>query len=430
MSLQKALGWSGLGAAVKIALGFFSAKVSAIYLGPAGMVLVGQINNFMQVTAGAIGNGANTAVVNLTAQRATARETLPEIWAAAMRLVVALAGVVALVVALAAGSLSHWLFFSREYWPVVLVAGLVMVLAVAENVLTGALNGLKQVNAIARATVVSSFVEFGLFVSLTCAFGVWGALLAMTCVYITRLAISCVIAHRSRMIRRRDFVGRLNLGALKEIVGFYPMLLAHSIALPLGLLLVRGVVVRELGLQQGGYLQAAWRLSDVYVTVLTTALGLYFMAQYSSLEDESTRGAMLRRTILQVTAVTATAAVGIYLLRDVVVRVVLTREFLPMTLLLPFQLLGDVFKMACYPLQMALVSRRRSGVYIAQAIGAPMAYALFTYVSLARLGLRAAPIAYASAYAVVFVALVIALRSTLTVPASELVSAKREQLAA
>jgi PST family polysaccharide transporter len=429
MSLQRALGWSSISAVMKIGLGFFSAKVSAIYLGPAGMVLVGQINNFMQLTAGAIGNGANTAVVNLTAQRAATREALPVLWGSAMRLVLMTAGAIALAIAAGAAPLSGWLLFSREYWPVVVAAGVVLLLAVADTVVTGALNGLKQVNAIARAGLAASVVEFALFVSLTYAFGVWGALLAMTMVYAARLAVSSVVAFRSGLIRPGDLFGRSDRRAIREIAGFYPMLLAHAVALPLGLLIVRSLVVAAAGLEQGGYLQAAWRLSDVYVAVLTTALGLYFMAQFSSLTDDAERGALLRRTILQVTVVTAAAAGGIYLLREVVVRVVLTREFLPMTFLLPYQLLGDVMKMACYPLQMALVSRRRSGTYIGQAIGAPAAYAALTWVGLPHFGVKAAPIAYAAAYAAVFVALVFSLRSTLLAPAAVVAAGEPERLA-
>jgi PST family polysaccharide transporter len=429
MSLQNALGWSSIGAAVRIALGFFSAKVSAIYLGPAGMVLVGQVNNFMQVTAGAIGNGANTAVVNLTAERAADRAALPRLWASAMRLVLAVAGLTALAAGLAAGPLSEWLFFSREFWPVVVVAGLVIVLAVADNVVTGALNGLKQVDAIARAGIVSSVIEFAGFVSMTWAFGVWGALLAMTGVYGTRLAVSSTIAFRSGLVRPRDLFGAVDGDAVRAIGRFYPMLLAHSIALPLGLLLVRHLVVGAAGLEQAGFLQAAWRLSDVYVTVLTTALGLYFMAQFSSLGDEAERGALLRRTVVQVAAVTALAALGIYLLRDLVVRVVLTREFLPMTALLPFQLAGDVLKMACYPLQMALVSRRRVSVYIAQAIGAPALYVLLAAAGVPALGVTAAPLAYACAYGAVFVGLLFALRSTLLATPAAVPVAEHEQLA-
>jgi PST family polysaccharide transporter len=419
MSLRKALGWSSVNAGIKIVLGFFSAKVSAICLGPSGMVLVGQINSFMQVTAGAIGNGANTGVVNLTAEHAASQQQLRELWSSAMRLVLAVAGVLALLVVVAARPVSSWLLFDGGYWPVAMAAGLVIVLAVAENVVTGALNGLKQLNLIAGAGIVSTVIEFAAFVSLTYTFGVWGALFAMTGVYVTRLSISSFAAFRSGLITPSDLLARPTGAAVRDIGRFYPMLLAHSIALPLAAILVRSIVVRGVGLERGGYLQAAWRLSDVYVSVLTTALGLYFMAHFSALRTESERGELLRRTLVQVIAVTVLAAGSIYMLRGFVVSVVLTRKFLPMTELMPFQLAGDVFRMGVYPLQMALVSRRRVSTYIGQAVGVQALYVLLTFVWLPVMGLQAAPCAYASAYAVTFGGLLIALRSTLTAkPAS------------
>jgi O-antigen/teichoic acid export membrane protein len=175
-------------------------------------------------------------------------------------------------------------------------------------------------------------------------------------------------------------------------------------------------------LEAGGYLQATWRLSDMYVGVLTTALGFYFMAQFSSLATEGERGQMLRRTIFQIFVITACCATAIYLLRDVIIAVVLTASFAPIRELLPFQLIGDVFKVLDYPLQMVLVSQRRVTSYIAQAIGGPALYVALTSLWGRSMGAQAAPAAYATSYFVVMLALLFALRRTLV--------AKREGLPA
>jgi PST family polysaccharide transporter len=167
-------------------------------------------------------------------------------------------------------------------------------------------------------------------------------------------------------------------------------------------------------LEQGGYLQAVWRLSDMYVGVLTTALGFYFMAHFSALETEAERGQMIRRTTLQLFTVTACCALGIYLLRDVIIAVVLTASFAPMRTLLPWQLMGDVFKVVDYPLQMVLVSQRRVGSYIAQAVGGPALYVILSGLWRPSMGTSAAPAAYATTYLIVMLTLVFVLRRTFT----------------
>ncbi len=325
-ALWKAMSWSGANSVLRIVLAFFSAKVSALFLGPAGMALVGEIANFIQVSTGAIANGAQTAVVNLTAERRSSPARLQELWATAIWSVLLMSGLVALVVLSSASTLSSWLLFDAKYWPVIVAGGFVVMLAVVDTVLIGALNGLKQIKLIASASIACTIVEFILFAGLTYTFGIWGGLVGMTAVYGSKLAVSSWIAFRSKLISPRALFSGFDRATLRDIWKFYPMLIAHSIALPLAQLLVRGGTVRTLGLEQGGYLQAAWRLSDMYVGVITTALGFYFMAYFSSLEGEGARGELLRRTIVQLCIVTACCASAIYLLRDVIIAVVLTSQ--------------------------------------------------------------------------------------------------------
>ena len=330
MAFFGALSWSGANSALRILLGFFSAKVSAIYLGPSGMALVGEMNNFIQVSTGAIANGAHTAVVNLTAARRDDHERLQQLWGTAVWSVLILGGLVALVVLPAASLLSSWLLFDAKYWPVIVAGAFVVMFAVVDTVLIGALNGLKQIGLIASASIVSTIVEFTLFAGLTYTFGIWGALFAIAAIYGSKLAVSSWVAFRSGLISPRALFSTFDRQTMGEIWRFYPMLLAHSIALPLAQILVRNGTVRTLGLEEGGYLQAVWRLSDMYVGVITTALGFYFMAQFSTLTSDGERGHMLRRTVLQLFVITACCALAIYVLRNVIIAVVLTASFAPM----------------------------------------------------------------------------------------------------
>ncbi len=413
MALRRALGWAGAQTSTRMVLAFFSAKISAVYLGPAGMALVGQINSFIQMTAGAIGSGADTAVVSLTAEKRTARGGLPVLWGTAMHLVLVLAGALALVVTLASAPLAAWLLADKKYWPVIIVAGLAIIMAVADRVILGALNGLKQVNLIAKTGIGSAVFEVCAFASLVYTFGLWGGLLGMAAICAVKLTITCIVAIRSGLVTPRMLTGTFDSGTAREIAHFYPMLLVNAIVPTLAEILVRDSVINGLGLEAAGYLQATWRLSNMYSGVMTTALGFYFMAHYASLPNDADRATMLRRTVLQLLAMTAVAASSIYVLREMIIRVVLTPKFLPMGDLLPLHLLGDVFKMMDYPLQMALVSQRRMSWYITQAAGGPTLFALLAHVWLPLFGTQAAPAAYATSHVVVFFFLLFAFRGKL-----------------
>ncbi len=413
MSLRTALGWSSIQTIVRIGLGFVSAKVSAIYLGPSGVALVGQLVSFLQLVHGSVGNAAGTAVVSLTAERRTDSSRMNSLWATALRLVWTLALACLLVVGGGSKPIAAWLLGDSHYWPALVLGGLAIVLVVTETVISSALNGLKQVNLIAKTSIGSTLIEVTVYASLVYLYGLWGGLIGTTAIYAVKLVVTCVVAFRSGLVSRTSLFGRFDANTAREILRFYPMLLTHSIALPLAQILVRNSVIDGIGLEAAGYLQSVWRLSDMYVGVMTTALGLFFISHYSGLASDSERGQLLRTTALQLFGLTTIATLGVYLFRDLIITIVLTRDFLPMGEMLPFHLAGDVLKMLDYPLQMALVSQRRTYWYITQAAAGPAIFALLTSLLLPSFGAQAAPMAYAASHLAILIGLSYALRHLL-----------------
>jgi len=413
MALRNAMGLAGAQTVVRILLGFVSAKVSAIYLGPSGTALLGQVTSFLQLVQGTIANGADTAVVSLTAERTANKEELATLWSTALRLVLTMACAFALLIALFCKPLSQWLLGDVAYWPVIIVAGVTSILAVADKVILGALNGMKQMTLIAKANIASAVLEVCLFATLVYHFGIWGGLFGIAGIYSIKLAVTSLAAFRTRIVTTTAFREQFDSSTANEIMRFYPMLLANAIIPTLADILVRNSVIGNLGLEQAGYLQATWRLSNIYVGVFTTAMGMFFLAHYSALTEDSARAFMLRRTAFQLFLLTTVAASTIYFLRDWIIALVLTRQFLPLGDLLPMHLLGDVLKMAYYPLQMALVVQRRTSWYITQAAAGPTLFVLLSYELLPMFGVQAAPIAYALFHFLVLLFLCVAQRQLL-----------------
>jgi PST family polysaccharide transporter len=166
-----------------------------------------------------------------------------------------------------------------------------------------------------------------------------------------------------------------------------------------------------LGMHAAGYWQAVWRVSDMYTMVLTTALSLYLMPHLSSARSEHSFARELFGITYKVVLLTAAAAVGIYVLRDVVIAIVFTHEFVPVKDLLGWQLIGDVFKMASWPLSMALVIKLRARWYITLEVTAPLLHVGFTFILLPHLQGNAATLGFALAYLITDLLLLVALRN-------------------
>jgi PST family polysaccharide transporter len=180
------------------------------------------------------------------------------------------------------------------------------------------------------------------------------------------------------------------------------MLLMNSVSLPLGLLLVRDALIESFGVSRAGMWQATVRLSDMYTMVFIVTLSMYALPTLSAARDDATFRVVLRRLVTICLAVTGAAALLMYVLRDLVVRVVFTQEFSEVRDLWPWQLLGDVFLVASWPMRSALMARGRQMAYVSVEASIGLSLFVLTKLLTASLDIKAANVAHALTWTSIF----------------------------
>jgi len=413
MAMRTALFWSGIQSVLRLTLSFISIKVTAVYLGPAGLALVGQLSSFISLVQGCTGNAIQTGIVKYTAEGEGDRERQLIVWRTGFRMALLLGLFANLVVMVAARPISGWLFSSVEFWPVIVLAGPCILLGILGVIVTGILNGLKLIRELALVTIFTTIIGAALFIPLAYRFGVWGGLIGTVLSGTAGFAVGWVALTRTGVLSIQRLLGHWNMTVARDIARFYPMLLANAAVAPLALILVRNILVDGQGIEAAGYWQATWRLSDMYTLVLTTAFSFYLMPHLGSIADKAKFSRELFSTVYKVALLTAGAALGIFVLRDVVIALVFTREFQPIRDLLLWQLVGDVLRMASFPMVMALMIKLRTRWYIALTIITPLFQASLTIVLLPYLQTKAATLGYALANLAAFVLVLFAFRDYL-----------------
>lgn len=415
MALRAALYWGGIQSVLRLVLSFVSIKITAVYLGAPGLALVGQLSNFLGLVQGGVGNAIQTGVVKLTAESDGDPNRQARIWHSALKLAFVLGILMGVVTMIMAMPISVWLFDTHEYWPVIVLAGPCLVLGILGAVLSGVLNGLKRMQDLSISQMFAIAIGAMSFIPLAWVFGVWGGLAGTALAVAGAFVAVLPSVKRISVFRQLDWRGHWDPGLVKEIARFYPALLANAAVAPFALILVRNVLAGGVGLHEAGFWQAAWRVSDMYTLVLTTALSLYLMPHLSSCRTDEEFSRELFAITGKVAVLTAVAAAGLYLLRDVVVSVVFTREFEPVRDLMGWQLVGDVFRMATWPLRMALVIKHRTVWYIVAESATPLMHAAFTHMLLNQFGTNAATLGYALSCAITVAILLVALADYLNI---------------
>lgn len=406
--LRSAFGWGSAQAATRMVVGFASIKVTAVFLGPVGVALVGQAANFLALMQGTLGNAIQTAVTKLTAEEeaATSSTHLP-LWGTAMRLAIGLAVIAGALVIALHGPIATWLFGREDLWPVVALVGLILPFTMLNLVLSGVLTGLRSFRLVSFTNMITTILGAAVFIGLSYSFGLAGGLMGTILAVASGLFVILLITRSAKAIPVARCLAFWKPALLPAILSFYPMLLVHSAAEPLTLLLMRDAVIGSAGAEKAGLWQAALRLSNMYTMVLITTLSMYSLPTLSAIKDPKEFRSVMFGMAVKMGAITAAAALAIYLCRDLIVHLVFTAQFAPVRDLLGAQLIGDVLNLAGWPLHSALMAQNRSKTYMVLEVGIAVAQVALTYALAQGYGAAAAPLAYATASGLALLALVL-----------------------
>lgn len=397
--LARALGWGSLQAAGRLVCGFLSIKVTAVYLGPAGLALVAQFNNLLSLCQALLSTGLDTAAGRLTAEYGDDATRRRPLLATAARLVLGLGLGLAAAMALASPWLAQALLGDARWAWAFALGGVSVLAGLANAVLVAVLNARGHIGTSALAGILATGLGLMLFAPAAMRWGVPGGLAASALATVAALACTVALTRKNAPGLLGEFRGRFEAGPAWLIARFYPMLLVHATLVPLTTLLVRDTLSDTLGLSAAGLWQACWRLSETYLMVLVLSVSLVFQPRLGRLvNDRPAFRAEVWRTVRAVTLLAAAMALLIYAFRHTVVRLVFSSAFAGVEGLMPLQLLGDVFKMLAWLLGFVLVALLRSRWFVLAELTVATLFVGGVHLWVEPWGLQAATAAYALAY--------------------------------
>jgi len=389
---------SSLGAAralVRLACSFISVKLTAVYLGPTGLALIAQFNNFMTLCQSIVISGLETAVARLAAEYNDDHERRNRLLRTAATVGVGLGVPTALAVVVASPLLASWLLQEEAYSWVFVVGAFSILAAIANAVLMAAFSARGDILRVVASNILATIVGVIVFAPASVHWGVAGGLYASSGIYVISLLISLVVLYGSPLIKYKEFVGKFDLAEGKRIASFYPMLIVHSVTAPLSLILIRSHVASVLSLESAGWWQACWRLSETYLMVVMLSVTTQYMVRLGEAANSPRRlRSEMGKTLLLAAGGTCVLAAAIFLLRTLIVRMLFSSAFLPVADYMGLQLIGDVLKMIGIIMGYVLVATVRSRWYIAIEIIVPGIFIGMVHVLGGQLGVNGVTTAY------------------------------------
>lgn len=413
MKLIKTSFFSAIITIIRIGSGFIAGKVVALFTGPAGVALIGQFTNFISIVL-AFANGAiNSGVIKYAAEYNDDELKLKKLFSTSLRISVYCSVFFGVVLLLVANYASQLLFDSYLYVNPIRVLGITIILYSLNSLLIAILNGLKEIAIYTLVNTVGSVVGLLFTVILVFYFQIIGALYALVLTQSIVFFVSLGLVVKSKWFSWSYFNQSFDKGLALKLSHYSLMAITSVLCIPVAQIVLRNLLISQLGINSAGYWQGMMRISDGYLLLITTSLSTYYLPKLASLKDEVD----LRKEIFHgykiILPFVFISCLIIYLLRFYITSILFSNDFKAMNELFLFQLIGDFFKIAAWLLAFLMMAKSMTKTYIITEVVFTFTYIFFSYISISIFNLKGISIAFAINYFIYFVVMVIIFRKLL-----------------
>ncbi|WP_434931429.1 O-antigen translocase [Shewanella sp. HL-SH5] len=402
--LLKVTAMTGLLTLLKMVMGFVIAKVVAVYTGPTGLAMLGQVQGVVAVLNGLINAPAANGVVRFTAEKqAEGYEACSPWWKASLQWILILAGITIPVALLLSDYLAILLFQDVTLSWIITVTVCVLPLSAIGTLCNSVINGQQNYRRYVGLGMLSAVISAALMLGMIFYANIKGALLAAA-LQSALIGLVMLCANlRQPWFKLRYWWGTTSVTARKSIGNYTLMAITTALTFPVSLILVRNILVAEVGWESTGHWQAVWKISEVYLSVITLALGTYYLPKLSSLVGVDSIVKEIHHTVKIIFPIVCIMALGVYLLRDVAIWLLFTEEFEAARDLFAIQLTGDVVKILAWLYAYPMLSRGATKWFISTEIIFSLKFVLLAYFLVKLYGVSGANIAYLINYSIYFI---------------------------
>ncbi|HFK5717985.1 TPA: O-antigen translocase [Enterobacter roggenkampii] len=401
--LLKVTALSGILTLLKMLMGFVIAKVIATYTGPTGMAMLGQVQSMINSFNGIINAPVSTGVVRFTAEHhKSGYEKCSPWWRASLEWTIILSTILIPAGILFSDSISQWLFRRADYYWVISLTAMCLPLAAIGTLFTSVVNGMENYRRYVVLSIISLVISSIIMILMIIYFGIKGAFVAAV-MQSSLIGIVMLITNiKQPWFSLHYWWGATTKIARKDIAGYILMAITTAITAPLALIVVRNIIISHVGWEQAGQWQAVWKISEVYLSIITIALSTYYLPRLSTLVGIREILHDVNRTAILVIPIATVLAFIVYLFRDIIISILFTKDFYSSRDLFCIQLLGDVVKIGSWLYAYPMLSRGATRWYVSTEIAFSFTFVLLAAILIPLYGVHGANLAYLSNYSAYF----------------------------
>ena len=393
--LLKVTTFTALLTVLRMASGFLVSKAVAVYTGPGGMAMLGQIQNIVGALNGLVNAPAGSGIVRFTAENIhKGYNACSPWWKASVHFLLIISLVIIPTGIYFSCEISKWLLGSESYGWLINITVLMLPLTAIGTLINSVINGQQKYQRYVTLGIISVLFSSSVMIFLIAKNNVDGALLAASIQYGLIGLILFLSSIKQPWLKLCYWLGSIDKKYYRDIGGYVLMALTSAFTVPVAMLAVRSILVSEFDWSAAGYWQAVFKLSDAYLSVITIALGTYYLPRLSACENLQQIKREISKTVFFILPFVAVMGLTIYLLRNYILKLLFSDEFLVAGNLLPYQLVGDFFKVAGWLVAYPMIARGATFWFVGTQIFFALLYVFLVSICVKFINLTGVTLGY------------------------------------
>ena len=412
--LFKVTSLNSISVLLKIGIGLITSKVLAIFIGPSGMALTGNLRNFLTSTESIATLGFQNGIVKYIVEHKENEEGLKRIistvFLSLLTVTLVLSGVLFLFS-------SYWndFIFGKvlEYASIFKILALVLPWYVVTIFLLAVINGLGKFKKVIYINVIGNCLGLVFSVFMVWKFTTFGALLSIIIPPSLLFFVAFYFINKEIQFIKTISFHFFDVQVLKKLSSYSLMALISSFFGPLVFLAIRNNVISTLGIEQAGYWEAVTRISTYYLMFISTILSVYFLPKLAFATSVKATKNVFWSYYKGILPLFAVGLVVLYFMRFMLVKLLFTSSFLPVASLFLWQIVGDIFKAASLILGYQFFAKKLTLAFIVTEIFSLFLMYSFSHYFILLYGLEGIVMAHALTYFIYLTVLLIYFRKSL-----------------
>lgn len=275
------------------------------------------------------------------------------------------------------------------------------------------INGLGKYTNLLVATIISNVLGLLLTAFLIFQFELIGAILSITFQSTILFLVSFFYVPKKLQILGQIQFKEYDFSVIKKLLGFSFMVLPSMLLSPYLTLEIRKFLIKTVGLNDAGFWEAMTRVSNLYLIFITTLVSIYFYPELIRAKNKLETKKVFLRFYQVIIPVFVISGLVIYVTRFIILKILYTAEFYPVSELFVWQLVADFFKICGMILGFHFLAKKMVFPYIIVEIIANLFLYFLSIYLIKSIGIQGVLLAQAIEQGLYFLFLLFYFRKTI-----------------